>query len=107
MPRHPPNSPLFPYTTLFGSAQPRSEAYRSAAEGQRWWCASATRVSKRSEEHTSERQSPLHLQFNIFFLNAPAPPEFSPLSLHDALRICPAEIGGVPVGGGRPALVVR
>src|SRR4051794_41548305 len=56
--RRPPRSTLFPYTTLF----------RSTATA--WWCASsstgcpacrAATKSTRSEEHTSELQSPVHL----------------------------------------------
>src|SRR3990167_6887199 len=41
----------------------------------------------RSEEHTSELQSHSNLLFLVFFLNNPATPEISPLSLHDALPI--------------------
>src|SRR3989338_6727125 len=41
----------------------------------------------RSEEHTTELQSHFHLFFPLFFLNEPATPEISPLSLHDALPI--------------------
>src|SRR3990170_2789924 len=55
--RRPPTPTLFPYTTLF----------RSAAESRRWTAAesrSARRgepIGPRSEEHTSELQSPDHL----------------------------------------------
>src|SRR5690348_18046626 len=62
--RRPPRSTLFPYTTLFRSARARhrdiddrhigllalGEAHRSLALAER-----------RSEEHTSELQSPVHL----------------------------------------------
>src|SRR3990172_6787245 len=41
----------------------------------------------RSEEHTSELQSPLHILFLFFFFNDTAPTEIYPLSLHDALPI--------------------
>src|SRR3990172_3716296 len=41
----------------------------------------------RSEEHTSELQSRLHLVCRLLFFNDPAPPEIYPLSLHDALPI--------------------
>src|SRR5438552_9938790 len=56
--RHPPRSTLFPYTTLFRSKKtfcpgwPRSIAARAA---------STRPASPRSEEHTSELQSPDHL----------------------------------------------
>src|SRR5256885_10966843 len=52
--RRPPRSTLFPYTTLFRSAWPSSASPRSWAScrpGSRW----------RSEEHTSELQSPCNL----------------------------------------------
>src|SRR5690348_17909963 len=70
--RRPPRSTLFPYTTLFRSAwEPRtprafgapglvrSDSARAAepvlTSVSRWHCAA------RSEEHTSELQSPVHL----------------------------------------------
>src|SRR5215216_7231404 len=50
--RRPPRSTLFPYTTLFRSPRwPRSECGRRTARG----------TERRSEEHTSELQSPDHL----------------------------------------------
>src|SRR5574337_1410441 len=53
--RRPPRSTLFPYTTLFRSEFERLEV---AAEGD--WPVTVTLVhSARSEEHTSELQSPL------------------------------------------------
>src|SRR3712207_8687878 len=85
--RRPPGSPLFPYTTLFGSGEraarlselPRSERERSArlqsvwrplgverelrvtfsADGACWGAAGMVR--SRSEEHTSELQSRQYL----------------------------------------------
>src|ERR1039457_6715115 len=53
--RRPPRSTLFPYTTLFRSAT-RYAAY----EHWRWPGASAS-ARMRSEEHTSELQSPCNL----------------------------------------------
>src|SRR5438552_9075195 len=67
--RRPPRSTLFPYTTLFrsrGSGRPaparrgRSRATTSAVSARRWG-KSAGRRRIRSEEHTSELQSPDHL----------------------------------------------
>src|SRR2546429_6775661 len=63
--RRPPRSTLFPYTTLFRSFmihhprwefvyQPTYAAYLNLIEP--WW-----KVLRRSEEHTSELQSRLHL----------------------------------------------
>src|SRR2546429_5636209 len=56
--RRPPRSTLFPYTTLFRSpcSQPLS-VWPSASD--RPWSTSAR--CRRSEEHTSELQSRLHL----------------------------------------------
>src|SRR2546429_2665032 len=53
--RRPPRSTLFPYTTLFRSP--------SAADGRSTWAArrSGCACAGRSEEHTSELQSRLHL----------------------------------------------
>src|SRR6266487_1648503 len=53
--RRPPRSTLFPYTTLFRSRRRGSRRISSAA-GLR-----APPGSPRSEEHTSELQSPVHL----------------------------------------------
>src|SRR5438876_6427440 len=73
--RRPPRSTLFPYTTLFrsrarrgaGAAARRGVAppvprpgSRRALPGGPGACAE-TRAGERSEEHTSELQSPVHL----------------------------------------------
>src|SRR2546429_5615556 len=70
--RRPPRSTLFPYPTLFRSIDRRFNCARadqllkvswnksvSAASG--FNCARADQLLKRSEEHTSELQSRLHL----------------------------------------------
>src|SRR2546426_3742151 len=74
--RRPPRSTLFPYTTLFRSADPDPDAdgvrrlsHRSvagarrpvAARPSRWLTRSRRRPPRRSEEHTSELQSPCNL----------------------------------------------
>src|SRR5256885_9721678 len=53
--RRPPRSTLFPYTTLFRSAVFARVSHSCWAQG---WVRSPTR---RSEEHTSELQSPCNL----------------------------------------------
>src|SRR2546422_8557904 len=62
--RRPPRSTLFPYTTLFRSARQTGGAAGGKPDGsacngarQSWRCDSGNR----SEEHTSELQSRLHL----------------------------------------------
>src|SRR5690348_17741852 len=72
--RRPPRSTLFPYTTLFRSCQPNSTAGRDPfiwwIGPERWLVSSeqlraselmAELAAARSEEHTSELQSPVHL----------------------------------------------
>src|SRR2546422_7041486 len=66
--RRPPRSTLFPYTTLFRSEQLGGEAHlRLVASGNsfvaRWFGEHLAKVGQRmrSEEHTSELQSRLHL----------------------------------------------
>src|SRR3990172_5246456 len=86
--RRPPRSTLFPYTTLFRSAV---SIHACIAPSQPSLSGTATRrrnCSLRSEEHTSELQSRLHLLFPLVFFNDTAPTEIYPLSLHDALPIC-------------------
>src|SRR2546429_7262023 len=57
--RRPPRSTLFPYTTLFRSPPPESTVKVTVAPAMR--LSKASRTSTRSEEHTSELQSRLHL----------------------------------------------
>src|SRR6266487_3334946 len=54
--RRPPRSTLFPYTTLFRSCRGRCSTSSTAAPRTSARCAAT-----RSEEHTSELQSPVHL----------------------------------------------
>src|SRR5258708_17932142 len=56
--RRPPRSTLFPYTTLFRS-RTRPTVRRSSSDATRR--SGRSRPKKRSEEHTSELQSPDHL----------------------------------------------
>src|SRR5256884_2205998 len=69
--RRPPRSTLFPYTTLFRSAHLRMVGHadvrrRHTAYQHRVWkwpkhCTQPSATADRSEEHTSELQSRLHL----------------------------------------------
>src|SRR5256885_12099501 len=72
--RRPPRSTLFPYTTLFRSCAPRQRGAQAAgshsARLQGWEkrerlrvsrCTVRPRFRRRSEEHTSELQSPCNL----------------------------------------------
>src|SRR5258708_14940576 len=59
--RRPPRSTLFPYTTLFRSRSDRSDPRSSFHRGRRSADAVQYHLPARSEEHTSELQSPDHL----------------------------------------------
>src|SRR5258708_16599802 len=66
--RRPPRSTLFPYTTLFRSCSRCARTRATASSCSRSGVSCATKCSrracrrlKRSEEHTSELQSPDHL----------------------------------------------
>src|SRR2546426_7899858 len=65
--RRPPRSTLFPYTTLFRSSSgpptttARSVAWCTASSSSRWITSGITWAPPRSEEHTSELQSPCNL----------------------------------------------
>src|SRR2546429_7377687 len=65
--RRPPRSTLFPYTTLFRSARPARESARVDDQHRALRTADDVRNRRqrrggpRSEEHTSELQSRLHL----------------------------------------------
>src|SRR5690348_17451571 len=64
--RRPPRSTLFPYTTLFRSYATRTSPRGVAASisrptGESMTVYATSRTPPRSEEHTSELQSPVHL----------------------------------------------
>src|SRR2546429_3301679 len=61
--RRPPRSTLFPYTTLFRSVGAGADGHSAAATGLSYRRAAWLRrgSAARSEEHTSELQSRLHL----------------------------------------------
>src|ERR1043165_8458759 len=87
--RRPPRSTLFPYTTFFRSARGLLLDH-AAAVGARLPCMGHGRpVVGRSEEQTSELQSPGLISDAVFcFFNDTATTEIYTLSLHDVLPIC-------------------
>src|SRR5215216_797215 len=86
--RRPPRSTLFPYTTLFRSC-------RRASSGPRSTTATARRSpwSARSEEHTSELQSPDHLVCRLLLEKK----NFSPTAI--CLRCLTAILNTAPKSG--------
>src|SRR5258708_15379277 len=59
--RRPPRSTLFPYTTLFRSDRSPSVCLAECSAERRAACPCDWSYAGRSEEHTSELQSPDHL----------------------------------------------
>src|SRR5438552_13470339 len=59
--RRPPRSTLFPYTTLFRSPRGPSGRFRALGSAPSRSAPGSLRALLRSEEHTSELQSPDHL----------------------------------------------
>src|SRR2546426_6974587 len=59
--RRPPRSTLFPYTTLFRSVKRLVGRVGIIVDGQVVWPWKVLAAARRSEEHTSELQSPCNL----------------------------------------------
>src|SRR2546429_1641634 len=59
--RRPPRSTLFPYTTLFRSQKHRAAVFQEWKDGFEHLLVDGDLEMLRSEEHTSELQSRLHL----------------------------------------------
>src|SRR6187200_3777828 len=70
--RRPPRSTLcqtlFPYTTLFRSPRPPHRPPRPRSPRPGWSCSSSRTRRGRSEEHTSELQSPDTISYAVFCL---------------------------------------
>src|SRR5256885_5115120 len=78
--RRPPRSTLFPYTTLFRSYRHR-EAHISLASRTAAPAGPLGRAAGRSEEHTSELQSPCNLVCRLLLEKKKPTIDVSPLSL--------------------------
>src|SRR5436189_558316 len=59
--RRPPRSTLFPYTTLFRSGRRQTRRSHFGITARSFRGGSARKLRARSEEHTSELQSPMYL----------------------------------------------
>src|SRR2546429_5900425 len=79
--RRPPRSTLFPYTTLFRSIPSATTAERSDSTAPSSAIVNAAPINPRSEEHTSELQSRLHLVCRLLLekkkKNRPHPPSYA------------------------------
>src|SRR5580765_3791102 len=75
--RRPPRSTLFPYTTLFRSAVERVPTDRERFRRLR----ALARDVGRSEEHTSELQSPVHLVCRLLLEKKKSQDEEKPIEL--------------------------
>src|SRR5258708_28006043 len=98
--RRPPRSTLFPYTTLFRSPAPmgpgQQSGYITLPDGSKMrYSLLLPEGQGRSEEHTSELQSPDHLVCRLLLekkhtTHKPgAPPRSSPGPPHDNPRLHP------------------
>src|SRR5690348_17462505 len=100
--RPPPGSTLFPYTTLFRSRQrkrvPASSSVVSLTIPAVF--SAICRVATRSEEHTSELQSPVHLVCRLLLekkKRTPTQRTTGALSSTTSRNLCPSYSGGCPL----------
>src|SRR2546426_5443574 len=82
--RRPPRSTLFPYTTLFRSSRRTRYAPSPAGPSLRRPC---TQTPCRSEEHTSELQSPCNLVCRLLLEKKKYRIQNAPNPTHTALRL--------------------
>src|SRR5256885_7165537 len=92
--RRPPRSTLFPYTTLFRSPWtrppcPSTPSACSGAASRAWW-----NWARRSEEHTSELQSPCNLVCRLLLEKKKGPPRRGPFVVQRHLQ----HVHGTPAG---------
>src|SRR5258708_14599144 len=95
--RRPPRSTLFPYTTLFRSVKISGNtqlSFRCFGNSASWktTCVISSIAALRSEEHTSELQSPDHLVCRLLLEKKKKSPTASRtrrLSLNDHRRVLP------------------
>src|SRR3990167_2278736 len=89
--RRPPRSTLFPYTTLFRSAQLNHWLEANAHYQQDARLYALTTFEAEDRKSTRLNSSHSQISYAGFFFNDTATTEIYPLSLHDALPICPAK----------------
>src|SRR3989338_8429318 len=91
--RRPPSSTLFPYTTLFRSLHRLRGVRRRVPQRLRDAVCRREGVASGDRESTRLNSSHRSISYAVFFFNDPAPTEFYPLSLHDALPIFASAAG--------------
>src|SRR2546422_7924563 len=93
--RRPPRSTLFPYTTLFRSApvrRPIVSIFSACSRARSRARSAVTSSALRSEEHTSELQSRLHLVCRLLLEKKKKKKERRrPLEIHTSIDISPHE----------------
>src|SRR2546422_2706859 len=80
--RRPPRSTLFPYTTLFRSSQTTNVIHTSPVSGATFI---EFRMRTRSEEHTSELQSRLHLVCRLLLEKKKKQAQTHPAAAHQKM----------------------
>src|SRR5438876_5900617 len=83
MTRRPPRSTLFPYTTLFRSPAETVILHHGNAKSAKLW------YGWRSEEHTSELQSPVHLVCRLLLEKKKNTPSSKPSESNELLLFSP------------------
>src|SRR5256885_7065604 len=96
--RRPPRSTLFPYTTLFRSGFPAQPDLGGHARGAG---ADAAHVQPRSEEHTSELQSPCNLVCRLLLEKKKAVYSFAMLLLLALRQLTPEYAAAAWAAPGR------
>src|SRR3989304_4641230 len=86
--RRPPRSTLFPYTTLFRSADERAALDERGPRGRNAIVVPAERAHPSDRKSTRLNSSHGYISYAVFFFNDTATTEIYTLSLHDALPIC-------------------
>src|SRR4051794_41301589 len=87
--RRPPRSTLFPYTTLFRSRVQRGDRHALGVDWReaRHGVAGHEQAVRRSEEHTSELQSPVHLVCRLLLEKKKKNKQTLPIKTHSDTQI--------------------
>src|SRR2546422_6918630 len=87
--RRPPRSTLFPYTTLFRSVSGRSNEFTAyGTKGRANRPLPRSTFAPRSEEHTSELQSRLHLVCRLLLEKKKQKERINAQPAHSRLALC-------------------